>query len=127
MRRILDDLAQAHESAEYQQLLGNSEKKSAEEKQLKDQRDYAVKELMRGKAANRSGKNPELALQFRDGMRVGSMTVLHNLSIGEGGEYRDGMVVRSMSGDKKAVHLTLSSVLLTFSISAMWHAPSGLR
>ena len=85
LRRILDDLAQAHESAEYQQLLGNSEKKSAEEKQLKDQRDYAVKELMRGKAANRAGRNPELALQYRDGMRVGSMTVLHNLSIGEGG------------------------------------------
>ena len=58
LRGILDDLAQAHESAEYEQLLGNSEKKSAEEKQLKDQRDYAVKELMQGKAANRAGRNP---------------------------------------------------------------------
>ena len=85
LRGILNDFEEVRESAEYQQLRINAEKKTTEESLLKEQRDNAVKELMRGRAANRAGVNPELASRYRDGMGVGSMTVLHNLSIGEGG------------------------------------------
>ena len=85
LRGILNDIEEVHESAEYRHLRFNAEKKTTEESLLKEQRDNAVKELMRGRAANRTGMNPDLASRYRDGMGVGSMKVLHNMCIGEGG------------------------------------------
>ena len=76
LRRILTDFEDVKESVEYERLRLNAEKRTEEETRLKEQRDKAVKEFMRGRAADRDGGDSVLARRYRDGMRVGSMRVL---------------------------------------------------
>ena len=85
LQGILNELEEAHESAEYKRLLANAKRRTEEESLLKQKRETAVKNLMRGRADVKNGKDTQLAREFRDGIGLGSIAVFHNLSMREEG------------------------------------------
>ena len=75
LQRVLNDLEEAHESAEYANLVDNAKEKTEEETLLKRNRDTAVRKLMQGRADVKNDRDTQLAREFRDGIELGSITV----------------------------------------------------